>query len=163
VELRQTEDELKQDPSAFPTGLWLAVMPQFFNRLLKLKSDDIHERTFEGRFSKSNPQFFFRDFLNHGSKGALNRRPHSIADQIFQIVTRRTHGFTTSFMVAIWPRSRNTSPQIPRIGTTPGCNPGIVGGKCGIRGRVEKYSHYFHLSGSIIRCFASASSNAAAI
>ena len=35
--------------------------------------------------------------------------------------------------------------------------------ECGIRGRVEKYSHYFHISGSIVRCFASASSNATAI
>ena len=44
-----------------------------------------------------------------------------------------------------------------------GCNSEIIGGECGIRGRVDKYSHYFHISGSIIRCFASASSNAPAI
>ena len=65
MKLKQSEDGVKQNRSAFPTGLGLAVMPQFFNRLLKLKADDIHER--------------------------LNDPSHLIANQVFHMLGRMIH------------------------------------------------------------------------
>jgi hypothetical protein len=72
VKVRQSEDYVKQNQSAFPTVLWLTVVTQFFDRLLKLKADDIHER--------------------------LNDPPHLIANQVFQILARKIHGFMESVL-----------------------------------------------------------------
>ena len=72
MDLRQSEDDVKQKQSAFTTSFWFAVMPQLFDRLLKLKANDIHK--------------------------GLNDPLHFIADQIFQILARKTHGFTESIL-----------------------------------------------------------------
>jgi hypothetical protein len=56
--------------SALARCFGFAVPAQFFDRLLKLKADDVHQGTFERRFSE----------------GASNGRTHLIADQVLEIL-----------------------------------------------------------------------------